>query len=156
MGSLRVGNDWATSLSCIGERNGNPLQCSCLENPRDGGAWCAAVYSVAQSWTQLNRLSSSSRSCIPARVACGKWLPRWMLWERPLLGLFCWPLHVHSVAFFTILYTVGLTHVGRINRRLHLLASSWLCQWEELLIGDGKKEKMRMREVFLSSIFARP
>ena len=47
------------SLSCIGEGNGNPLQCSCLENPRDGGAWWAAVYEVAQSWTQLKRLSSS-------------------------------------------------------------------------------------------------
>ena len=39
------------SLSCIGEGNGNPLQCSCLENPRDGGALWAAVYGVAQSWT---------------------------------------------------------------------------------------------------------
>ena len=48
------------SLSCIGEGNGNPLQCSCLENPRDGGAWWAAVYGVAQSWTRLKRLSSSS------------------------------------------------------------------------------------------------
>ena len=47
------------SLSCIGEGNGNPLQYSCLENPRDGGAWWAAVYGVAQSWTQLKRLSSS-------------------------------------------------------------------------------------------------
>jgi len=46
-------------LSCIGEGNGNPLQCSCLENPRDGGAWWA-VYGVAQSWTQLKRLSSSN------------------------------------------------------------------------------------------------
>ena len=53
MGSLRVGQDSATSLSlsCIGEVNGNPLQCSCLENPRDGGALRAAVYGVAQSWT---------------------------------------------------------------------------------------------------------
>ena len=42
----------------IGEGNGNPLQCSCLENPRDGGAWWAAVYGVAQSWTRLKRLSS--------------------------------------------------------------------------------------------------
>ena len=50
------------SLSCIGEGNGNPLQCSCLENPRDGGAWCAAVYGVAQSRTRLKRLSSSSSS----------------------------------------------------------------------------------------------
>ena len=50
------------SPSCIGEGNGNPLQCSCLENPRDGGAWWAAVYGVAQSWTRLKRLSSSSSS----------------------------------------------------------------------------------------------
>ena len=48
------------SLSCIGEGNGNPLQCSCLENPRDGGTWRAAVYGVAQSRTWLTRLSSSS------------------------------------------------------------------------------------------------
>ena len=50
------------SLSCIGEGNGNPLQCSCLENPRDSGAWWAAVYGVAQSRTRLKRLSSSSSS----------------------------------------------------------------------------------------------
>ena len=111
MGSLRVGHDWATSLSlftlmhrrrkwqptpvllpgkshvwrslvgyspwgctesdtterlhfhfllwCIGEGNGNPLQCSCLENPRDGEAWWAAVYGVAESRTRLKWLSSS-------------------------------------------------------------------------------------------------
>ena len=47
------------SLSCIGEGNGNPLQCSCLENPRDGGAWRAAIYGVAQSRTRLKQLSSS-------------------------------------------------------------------------------------------------
>ena len=50
------------SLSCIGEGNGNPLQCSCLENPRDGGAWWAAVYGVAESRTRLKLLSSSSSS----------------------------------------------------------------------------------------------
>ena len=48
------------SLSCIGEGNGNPLQCSCLANPSDGRAWWAAVYGVAQSRTRLKRLSSSS------------------------------------------------------------------------------------------------
>ena len=48
------------SLSCIGDRNGNPLQCSCLENPRDRGACWAAVYGVAQSQTRLEPLSSSS------------------------------------------------------------------------------------------------
>ena len=47
------------SLSCIGEGNGNPLQCSCLENPRDGGAWWTAVSGVTQSRTRLKRLSSS-------------------------------------------------------------------------------------------------
>ena len=50
------------SLSCIGEGNGNPLQCSCLENPRNGGAWWAATYGVAQSRTRLECLSSSSSS----------------------------------------------------------------------------------------------
>ena len=48
------------SLSCTGGGNGNPLQCSCLENPRDGGAWWAAVYGIAQSRTRLKQLSSSS------------------------------------------------------------------------------------------------
>ena len=63
MGSGRVGQDCATSLSLftfIGEGNGNPLQCSSLENPRDGGAWRAAIYGVAQSQTRLKQLSSSS------------------------------------------------------------------------------------------------
>ena len=48
------------SLSCIGEGNGNPLQCSCLENPRDRGTWWAAVYGVTQSRTRLKWLSSTS------------------------------------------------------------------------------------------------
>ena len=58
IGSLRVWHDWATSLSRTGEGNGNPLQCSCLENSRDGGASWAAVYGVAQSRTRLKQLSS--------------------------------------------------------------------------------------------------
>ena len=62
-GSLRVDTterlDFHFSLSCTGEGNGNPLQYSCLENPRDGEAWWAAVYGVAQSRTRLKRLSSS-------------------------------------------------------------------------------------------------
>ena len=63
MGSLSVRHDWATSLYfsllCIGEGNGNPLQYSCLENLRDGGAWWAAIYGVTQSRTRLTWLSSS-------------------------------------------------------------------------------------------------
>ena len=57
MGSLRIDTTerlhFHFSLSCIGEGNGSPLQCSCLENPRDGGAWWAAVYGVTQSRTRL-------------------------------------------------------------------------------------------------------
>ena len=64
--SRRVGHGWVTSLSLFTfmhwRRNGNPPQCSCLENPRDGGAWWAAVYGVAQSRTRLKWLSSSSSS----------------------------------------------------------------------------------------------
>ena len=59
------------SLSCIGEGNGNPLQCSCLENPRDEGAWWAVVCGVTQSWTQLKCLSSSSSS---SSSICGKYM----------------------------------------------------------------------------------
>ena len=62
MESLRVGTTerlpFQFSLLCIGEGNGNSLQCSCLENPRDGGVWWAVVYGVAQSHTQLKRLGS--------------------------------------------------------------------------------------------------
>ena len=61
MGSQRVGTTerlhFYFSLSCIGEGNGNPLQCSCLENPRDGAAWWAAIYGVAQSWTLLSNFT---------------------------------------------------------------------------------------------------
>jgi len=70
------------SVSCIGKGNGNPLQCSCLENPRDGGAWWAAVYGVAQSQTRLKRLSSSSSFCIAGRL-----FSIWAIKEAP--GIYC-------------------------------------------------------------------
>ena len=94
------------SLSCIGEGNGNPLQCSCLENPRDGRAWWAAVYGVAQSQTRLKWLSSSrarerSQTCLfppGARPACtdsiagqalrpksADWTGRCLSWLQPFL-----------------------------------------------------------------------
>ena len=87
MGSLRVDTTerlhFHFSLLCIGVGNGNPLQGSCLENPRDGGAWWAAVYGVAQSRTQLKQLSSSStqitKSCFPER---GFW---WTTGKRELV-----------------------------------------------------------------------
>ena len=93
MGSLRVGYDWATSLSRIREGNGNPLQCSCLENPRDGGARWAAVYGVAHSRTRLKWLSSSS-----SRSDYSKW-------ERlPYVGL-----KIKSLTFLFIYLCFGHT-----------------------------------------------
>ena len=79
MVSLGVRHDWATSLSlslsCTGEGNGNPLQCSCLENPRDGGAWWAAVYGVAQSRTRLKWLSiRSDQSFSRVRLFAAPWI----------------------------------------------------------------------------------
>jgi len=92
IGLLRVGHDWATSLSlftsCIGEGDGNPLQCSCLENPRDGGAWWAAVYGVAQSRTWLKRLSSSSSSICHVEMGLDTMiLVFWMLSFKPAFSL---------------------------------------------------------------------
>ena len=90
MGLQRVGHNWATSLSlsCIGEGNGNPLQCSCLENPRGGGARWAAVYGVTQSRTRLKRLSSNSSSVLfnvwrlgedSLDIFCLKWIKLYLL-----------------------------------------------------------------------------
>ena len=88
------------SLSCIGEGNGNPLQCSCLENPRHGGAWWAAIYGVAQSRTRLKRLSSRSSSnvhpweifSLKVRMLKGKnvesWDLKWDLWINETLKLY--------------------------------------------------------------------
>ena len=67
-----------------GEGNGNPLQCSCLENPRDRGAWWAAVYGVTQSWTRLKRLSSSSSSNGKLCIFC------WMILDTSLSAVFIW------------------------------------------------------------------
>ena len=79
------------SLSCIGEGNGNPLQCSCLENPRDGGAWWAAVCGVAQSQTRLKWLSSSSSSRIYREQEV-----KWLFLSRCFLTLDFWLYnHVH-------------------------------------------------------------
>ena len=77
------------SLSCIGEGNGNPLQCSCLENPRDGGAWWAAIYGVAQSRTRLKRLSSGSSKTF-----------KWVLEQHRRHGNWsCYPSSSHGVLY---------------------------------------------------------
>ena len=86
MGSLRVGHDWATSLllSCIGEGNGNLLQCSCLENPRDRGAWWAAIYRVTHSrvrhdWSDLAAAAAAAESWT-IKKAEHQWNDAFELW----------------------------------------------------------------------------
>ena len=124
-GSLRVEQAWAASfhfsLSCIGEGNGNPLQCSCLENHRDGGSWLAAVYGVAQSRTWLKRLSSSSSSvfisgfsvlfawsCIPAPIVC--YHDSWGIMLQ-VLNEILWVLEVCSITIIVVMAMLGSVYV---------------------------------------------
>ena len=94
------------SLSCTGEGNGNPLQCSCLENPRDGRAWWAAVCGVAQSRTRLKQLSSSSSN---AHQGC--------VWQAGVIAI-----HGAQVRLFT----QGPTETLR-DFSLHLLTNDSSC-----------------------------
>ena len=129
MGSLRVGHDWATSLSlflsCTGEGNGNPLQCPCPENPRNGGAWWAAVYGVAQSQTRLKRLSSSSCKHLYERTF-------WLTWSasagppaKSICGFYkqllhCLPKWLHHSALPSAMECEFLL--------LHIFSKIWCCQ----------------------------
>ena len=95
------------SLSCIGEGNGNPLQRSCLEHPRDGGAWWAAVYGVAQSRTWLKRLSSSSSSSSSmvmfSAAALFTIAKSWKQLKCPLVDKYInkmWYIHTIEIIFF--------------------------------------------------------
>ena len=125
IGLLGVGHNWATSLSlsCIGEGNGNPLQCSCQENPRDGGAWWAAVSGVAQSPTRLKWLSSSSSSrCF-------------------LTSYFCIPVPYNEKdIFFWMLVLKGLVGLHR-TIQLQLLQRYWLGHRLGLLVCLGNEQR---------------
>ena len=101
MGSLRVGMTerlhFHFSLSCTGDGNGNPLQCSCLENPGDGGAWWAPIYGVTQSRTLLKWLSSSSRiHWTEVHVKNKHFLELREKWKRKQKSVFC-IVHWHGV-----------------------------------------------------------
>ena len=100
------------SLSCSGEGNGNPLQCSCLENPRNRGAWWAAVYGVSQSQTWLKRLSSSSKL---VDVNCSPLLLRWDC---------CWLVGTQRYVYWMILSMISWFHVG-----LTEASYSWPSKW---------------------------
>ena len=109
-GLLRVGHDWATSLSlsCIGEGNGNPLLYSCLENPRDRGACWAAVYGVTQNPTRLTQLNSSSSSLYRS----GERWKRHSLGAQISISMWIMPLincgHLTSLTFSFLTCKVGM------------------------------------------------
>ena len=127
VGLRRVRHDWVTSLSlftlCIGEGNGNPLQCSCLENPRDRGAWWAAVYGVAQSRTRLKWLSSS----MPQKRR--KWQPTPVLLpgkshgQRSLVG--CSPWGAKSLTRLSDFTFTFHFHALKKEMATHLSVLAW-------------------------------
>ena len=94
------------SLSCNGEGNGNPLQCSCLENPRDGGAWWAAVYGVAQSGTRLKQLSSSSPKIY---LPLSSWRRKNSVWGK-LICLYL-ALQLHSLSYMSVNISALMEHL---------------------------------------------
>ena len=126
------------SLSCIGEGNGKPLQCSCLENPRDGGAWWAAVYGVAQSWTRLKRLSSSSSSNIRTVPSSPKEtlhpftvIPHFCLQPQATtyllsVSIICifWTFHVNGIIQCVALHLVSFAQHNIF--KVHLCSSMYL------------------------------
>ena len=126
MGLLGVRHNWATSLSCIGEGNGDPLQCSYLENPRDGGAWWDALYGVVQSRTRLKWLSSSSSSSVSLIfVNSGRkpfHLLQIMTFLSPLFE-YLFILLIHSYSF----YLSNSTSLFNSTRLYWLCQSLWLC-----------------------------
>ena len=108
------------SLSCIGEGNGNPLQCSCLENPRDRGAWWAVVYGVAQSRTWLKWLSSSSSKTSLEILETTSF---WLLAESQE-GDYCdWrrELNVRSTNFKSIYWILGLSVADLLGNTCYIL-----------------------------------
>ena len=120
------------SLSCIAEGNGNPLQCSCLENPRDGGAWWAAVYGVTQSRTWLKWLSSSSSSSIANQL--------------PSLGQFspCGSVCISSPSFLLALPTLSTAMPSASRSRI-----PWPCSWSSLCLWSTHYETISPTTVSL-------
>ena len=144
MGSLKVGHNWATSLSRIGEGNGNPLQCSCLENPRDGGAWWAAVYGVAQSRTRLKRLSSSSSIYLYIYIfeslCC---TPELQHWNQPYFSKENSIFIFYNYLFWTALYLCCCQRAVAESSGVLSCCGTWASQrggffcWERGLQGSG-------------------
>ena len=102
------------SLSCIGEGNGNPLQCSCLENPRDRGAWWAAVCGVTQSWTRLKWLSNSNSNSSPLSGYCLS-IPNWTFELFPVLVVI--NQTTINISVWSFVWTYVFTSLEKIMHR---------------------------------------
>ena len=157
------------SLSCITEGNGNPLQCSCLENPRDEGAWWAAIYRIAQGRTRLKRLSSSS-----SRLPCPWLSPRvcsnscpLSQWCHPTISSsvtrFCCPQSFSALGSFPMsqLFSFGISlsseDLGLISFRIdwfYLLAV--LGALKSLLQYHNSKASILQRSVFFMVQLSHP
>ena len=127
------------SLSCTGEENGNPLQCSCLENPRDGGAWWAAVYGVAQSRIRLKRLSSiygESRAWGMGFLTALA-LEEWIVSDILILGL-----------AYILWICLGKEFVSISHGKCGLfMREGWMwCLWSCLIVLIGRVEAPRQTE----------
>ena len=143
--------------ACIGPGHGNPLQYSCLENPRDGGAWWAAIYGVAQSWTRLKRLSSSSSSSLLKFTSIELVMPssHLILYRSPSppalnlsqhQGLFQWVSSLHQVAkelSFSFNISPSNEHPGLI---------SFSMKWLDLLEVQGTLKSLLQHHSSKSSI----
>ena len=116
---------WSASskLTCSYEINGNPLQCSCLENPRDGGAWLAAVYGVAQSRTQLKQLSSS-RFTMSCWFQVYSKVNQLHMYIHPLFHI---PQPSRPLSFPSIPST--LTFTSKAQHRHHHPTTHWTPSW---------------------------
>ena len=160
------------SLSCIGEGNDNPLQCSCLENPRDGGAWWAAVYGVTQSRTRLKWLSSSSRkmskgneftfSPIEFHRYRRQWSPAWIeeldrcvhiSWFHYLPAPWPWiaglsPVSLSWPLILCWVLSQVLPHTCEQQRPKHLFCYRWWSDADRILDGEkcqGKEDWEKQR-----------
>ena len=120
------------SLSCIGEGNGNPLRCSCLEDPRDRGAWLVAVSGVAQSRTWLKWLSSSSSQVDRVRIEFNCWTPSWVAenwflekyihWDKPIMMYFSlqWSTQDLKQSQGPFMQNLPMSFSGDFQQQIHL------------------------------------
>ena len=119
------------SLPCIGEGNGNPLQCSCLENPRDRGAWWAAVYGVAQSRTRLKRLSSSRGKSVNGRISEMTWQLIYLVKTEGTSSLVAQMVKNSSVMQETWVQSLGREDPLEKEMATHSSNLAWKIPWTE-------------------------